>query len=105
MEPQKRRREYALNAGLCQHSFILGMGGDYTGEIADEDFGSGHFGKVAEESGAAGVRLGGEEAGRWVDEDAAVFLVEVFDCTGVWIELDGAGYGAGEFLVGEGDLR
>lgn len=39
-----------------------------------------------------------------MDEDAAVLLVEVFDCSCVGVDFHGACDGAGEFLVGEGDL-
>ena len=43
-----------------------------------------------------------------MDEDAPVFLVEVFDSPGFWVEFDGSGYAGCVFLVWEpdaGDLR
>lgn len=40
-----------------------------------------------------------------MNEDAAILLVEVFDCSCVWVDFHGSRDGAGEFLVWEGDLR
>lgn len=75
-----------------------------TSQIPDKNLTRCHLGKVTQIRRRTGIPLCREEDGTWVNEDAAVLLVEVFDGAGVWVELDGAGYGAGEFLVREGDL-
>lgn len=40
-----------------------------------------------------------------MDKHAAVFLVEVFYCAGVWVNLKRSGDRAGEFLIWKCDAR
>lgn len=107
MDPQKRRSENALNAvsdAWFSYELSQRSKGKLTGKVADENLACGHLGEIAQVGRGVGVSLCRKEDGAGVDEDPAVFLVEVFDRAGVRVYLDGTGHRAGEFLVGEGNL-